>query len=50
MTNNDLIEASKKGDFDSVKHLLSNQSIDINCKGILIHYYSLYSNPTFLSY
>lgn len=43
MSNKELLLASEKGDFKSVKKLLSIKTIDINCQDILIKYFLLYS-------
>ena len=34
MSNQELLEASEKGDLESVRLLLANKKIDINCKDI----------------
>ena len=34
MSNQDLLEASEKGDLESVRRLLANEKIDINCNDI----------------
>ena len=34
MSNHDLLTASEKGDLKSVRRLLANKKIDINCKNI----------------
>lgn len=36
MSDQDLLLASEKGDFKSVKKLLTNKLIDINCQDFLI--------------
>ena len=35
MSNQDLLNASKKGDLKTVQRLLSEEGIEINCKDIL---------------
>lgn len=34
MSNQELLDASKKGDLESVRRLLENRQIEINCKDI----------------
>ena len=40
MSNKEFLKASKKGDLETVRRLLSSKKIDINTKNILIQKYS----------